>query len=229
MPTEPMLNRTTLRRRTVQTGTALVLAAALAACASSPAPDATAPATYPVSPPPVQGAPAVAPASTIEAPQAAVQETPTVEPQAEEPARPGANIAVLLELHERLRALPPAELAAHITAQGDPGNVPQRLMELGLALSNTHQPPDTARALGLMQRVVSHPSPDSVPLKPLARLMAARLLDQRRLEEAIDRHSQQLRESQRRIDLLNERLEAMRAIERSLIPRPPTSGSGLRP
>ena len=56
-------------------------------------------------------------------------------------------------------------------------------------------------------------------LKPLARLLAARLLDQRRLEDGVERQSQQLRDSQRRIEVLNERLEAMRAIERSLTPR----------
>jgi len=79
---------------------------------------------------------------------------------------------------------------------------------------------DTAKALGLVQRVVNHTGPESVPFKPLARLLAARLLEQRRLEEVVDRQTQQLRDSQRRIDQLNERLEAMRAIERSINSRP---------
>ena len=46
-------------------------------------------------------------------------------------------------------------------------------------------------------------------------------LEQRKLEEALDRQAQQLREQQRRIEQLNERLEAMRAIERSLNNRAP--------
>ncbi len=43
---------------------------------------------------------------------------------------------------------------------------------------------------------------------------------QRRLEEQLERQTQQLREAQRRNDQLNERLEAVRAIERSLTTRP---------
>jgi hypothetical protein len=129
-------------------------------------------------------------------------------------------ITALLTYAERLRVLNPTDLAAEIVVLGDPGNVPLRQMQLGLALMHTHLPADTARALGLMQRVVGHPGPESLQFKPLARLMAERLSEMRRLEELTDRHQQQLRDSQRRIDQLNERLEAMRAIERSLNSRP---------
>ena len=48
-----------------------------------------------------------------------------------------------------LRSFTPAELQAHIATLGDPGSNPVRQMQLALALSYTHQPPDTARALGL--------------------------------------------------------------------------------
>jgi enoyl-CoA hydratase/carnithine racemase len=129
-------------------------------------------------------------------------------------------ITALLTYAERLRVLNPTDLAAEIVVLGDPGNVPLRQMQLGLALMHTHLPADTARSLGLMQRVVGHPGPESLQLKPLARLMAERLTEMRRLEDTAERQAQQLRESQRRIEQLNERLEAMRAIERSLNSRP---------
>ncbi|OGB31720.1 MAG: hypothetical protein A3B67_01740 [Burkholderiales bacterium RIFCSPHIGHO2_02_FULL_66_10] len=125
----------------------------------------------------------------------------------------------MLAYADRLRSLPANELALEQAALGDPGNLPTRQFQLALVLMHSHQPADTARALGLLQRVMAHPAPESAPLKPLARLLAARLLDQRRLEDGVERQSQQLRDSQRRIEVLNERLEAMRAIERSLTPR----------
>lgn len=125
----------------------------------------------------------------------------------------------MLAYADRLRSLPANELANELAALGDPGNLPVRQFQLALVLMHSHQPADTARALGLLQRVMAHPAPESAPLKPLARLLAARLLDQRRLEDGVERQSQQLRDSQRRIEVLNERLEAMRAIERSLTPR----------
>lgn len=151
-----------------------------------------------------------------------VQTTPTQPPVVlDSEARQVPDvITALLTYAERLRVLNPTDLSAEIVVLGDPGNVPLRQMQLALALMHTHLPADTARSLGLMQRVVSHTGPESVQLKPLARLMVERLTEMRRLEEASDRHQQQLRESQRRIEQLNERLEAMRAIERSLNSRP---------
>ena len=104
-----------------------------------------------------------------------------------------------------------------------PGADVQRQMQLALALMHTHQPVDTARALGLLQRVANATSGDSTAVRPLARLLAGRLLEQRKLEDANDRQAQQLRDQQRRIDQLTDRLEAMRAIERSLNTRPPAA------
>ena len=73
------------------------------------------------------------------------------------------------------------------------------------------------------------PTPTRRPA-PLARLLEARLTHQRRLEEQLERQGQQLREAQRRNDQLSERLEAVRAIERSLQTRPaPAAASPSAP
>ncbi len=130
-------------------------------------------------------------------------------------------VAHVLAYADRVRLLGPAELATEIASLGDGGDTPHLQLQLALALVQTHQPVDTARALGLVQRVVASTQPQAVALQPLARLLAARLMEQRRLEDQADRQNQQIRDAQRRIDQLNERLEAMRAIERSLTPRAP--------
>lgn len=137
-------------------------------------------------------------------------------------------VTALLTYSERVRQLNPGDLAAEIAVQGDPGNVPLRQMQLALALMHSPQAVDTARALGLLQRVVGNTAAEATPLKPLARLMGYQLMEQRRLEDSLERQSQQLRENQRRIEQLNDRLEAMRAIERSLTTRPPTAPNGGR-
>ncbi len=180
-----------------------------------------------VSPPAPTTAP-TAPAPATVTPLTAAPSQPPVVLNAETPAAPDV-ITALLSYADRLHALSPADLAAEIVVQGDPGNVALRQMQLALALMHLRQPAETARALGLLQRVIAHPGPESVPLKPLARLLANRLMDQRRLEDGAERQAQQLRDSQRRIDQLNERLEAMRAIERSLTTRPPAAPNGARP
>jgi hypothetical protein len=116
---------------------------------------------------------------------------------------------------DRLRPLPASELAAELSRLGDPGDSPTVQMHVALVLAQTRASADLQRALGLLQRVVANTSPEALPLQPLARTLAARYLDQRRIEDDRDRQVQQLRESQKRIEQLNERIEALRAIERS--------------
>jgi hypothetical protein len=203
----------------------LVAALALSQAACGTAPAAPEPAAVPMAAPALP----MPPTSPQVTPVTAPPTLPPVVLNAETPPVPDV-ITALLSYADRLHALGPAELAAEIVVQGDPGNAPLRQMQLALALTHLRQPADTARALGLLQRVIAHTGPESLPLKPLARLLANRLLDQRKLEEATERQAQQLRDSQRRIDQLNERLEAMRAIERSLTTRPPAAApNGARP
>lgn len=133
-------------------------------------------------------------------------------------------VAHVLAYADRVRQLGPAELATEIASLGDGGDVPHLQLQLALALVQTHQPVDTARALGLVQRVAASPQAEATPLKPLARLLAGRLQAQRRLEDSNERLNQQWREAQRRIELLGDQLDAMRAIERSLSPRPAAPG-----
>ncbi len=104
---------------------------------------------------------------------------------------------------------------------------PSRALRLALVLAQTRQPADTARALGLVQRTLANPAAQD--LHPLARLLEARLTQQRRLEEQLERQAQQLRDAQRRNDQLSERLEAVRAIERSLTTRPAPAAPAAPP
>jgi hypothetical protein len=217
--------RVHLKTRSRRVALCLSAAVCLSACAT-PEP-AQVPPTLPAIDQPT------APASTAVAtppapmPPALASGDPDSPPTGDTAAPP--PLESVLAYADRLRGLPANGLAQEQAALGEPGNLPVRQIQLALVLMHSHQPADTARALGLLQRVMAHPAPDSTPLKPLARLLAARLLDQRRLEDTVDRQSQQLRDSQRRIEALNDRLEAMRAIERSLTPRAPAPGAGRSP
>jgi hypothetical protein len=218
-------------------GSALLgLSLVLGGCALVPsAPSAPSPAPPAVTSAPrlPEGTQVTAVASTVAIPGAAPARanaqtaTAAADPQPPQDAPEVSAVKFLLAYAERLRTLKPAELATEIAALGEPGPQPMAQMQLALALMHSHQPVDTARALGLFQRVVAQEQPGALPYKPLARLLAAQLLDQRKLEESVERQSQQLREQQRRIEQLTERLEAMRAIERSLNTRP-GSPSGTR-
>lgn len=214
-----MFRRAHLKTGSRRAALCLTAAVCLSACATpepAPAPPPVpaaldqppAPAATVVPTPPAPMPPALA-SGVAESPPAGETTSPPV-------------LDSMLTYADRLRGLTTQGLAQEQAALGEPGNQPVRQFQLALVLMHSHQPADTARALGLLQRVLSHAGPESTPLKPLVRLLATRLLDQRRLEDTVERQSLQLRDNQRRIELLNDRLEAMRAIERSLTPRSPS-------
>ena len=205
----PSLSSTRAARRHIG---ALVLAptALLAACISPPpagtppAPVAVVvPAPLPVAPPPAE--------PPREAPSPASAPVPEA-----------SQLTQALAYADRVQRMPPAELTREIARLGEAEDtLAASPLHLALALAQTRQPVDTARALAQVQRLLGHNDPAMQPLQPLARLLEARLLQQRRLEEQLERQAQQLRDAQRRNDQLNERLEAVRAIERSMTARPP--------
>ncbi|MGI4779584.1 MAG: hypothetical protein ACRYGA_15970 [Janthinobacterium lividum] len=124
-------------------------------------------------------------------------------------------MAAMLLYADKLRPLGSGELAAELSRLGDPADSPTTQMQVALVLAQTRASADLARALGLMQRVAANASPEAQSLQPLARALAVRYAEQRRVEDDRDRQATQVRDAQRRIDQLNERIEALRAIERS--------------
>lgn len=193
-------------RRSAFAMTALVMSMLLAACTAPAKPPAEAVAVQPPPPPPPP---------------------PPVQPVEAEPMAPATQpgwvltqlthgpVAALLTYADKVRPLGGNELANEIARLGEPGDVPMAQMQLALVLAQTRSPADLGRALGLVQRVIANPANEAQVLHPLARLLAARYQEQRRVEDDRDRQAQQLRDSQRRIDQLNDRIEALRAIERS--------------
>jgi len=185
-------------------------AAAATGCTSvKPADSPAAPAVIVVTPPPAPPAPAAAAQVAPEPPQTAA--------------------AVLaLDYADRLRAMTVPNLAQEIARLNEPNAVPGRQLQLAMALALTRVPSDLQRAQGLLQRVLDNATGEARALHPLARLLAAQYAEQRRADEATERQAQLLRDAQRRIDQLNDRLEAVRAIERSLSTRPAGGASAPR-
>ena len=196
----------------------LALPLLLAGCTTPPKP----------TPPPAPVLPAAPPAPPRVLPVEAEPAAPATQPALSFNPGMGGPLAAMLVYADKLRSLAPQDIAAEISRIGDPGDAPAAQMQLALALAQTRVPADLARATGLLQKVGSNPSPDAQPLQGLARALAARYIEQRRVEDDRDRQVQQLRESQRRIEQLNDRIEALRAIERSFT-RPNAPANGPRP
>ena len=137
-----------------------------------------------------------------------------------------AAVMRLLAYADRVRSLTPAELGPELSRLND-ARSPGEHMQQALALAQLRQTPELIRAQDLLTRVLANASPEAMAYHPLARLLATRFGEQRRFEDLLDKQVQQTRETQRRLDQTAERLEALKAIERSLGARVPTMAAPL--
>ena len=146
---------------------------------------------------------------------------------AEAPSAPSAGMAPaperdavvrVLAFADRVRSMSTAELNQEVARLGNP-YIPVSQLQLAIVLSQQRQTPELIRAQDLLTRLLANPDAEAQALHPLARLLATRYGEQRRIEDLLEKQNQQTREVQRRLDQTNERLEALKAIERSLTSR----------
>jgi hypothetical protein len=151
-----------------------------------------------------------------------------------DPPREAQDLAArhLLATEDRYSALNTADLTAEAARSIDGATVEQQ-MDQALALSMTHGVGDLGRAQGLLDQVLHNNAPQADPWRSLARLLAYRLAEQKRAEDAAERSAQQLRDAQRdnqrKLDDVNAKLEALKAIERSLNTRQSPAASAPKP
>jgi DNA repair ATPase RecN len=134
----------------------------------------------------------------------------------------------MLAYSDRVRTMSAAELGQEVTRLNHAAT-PADQLQLALVLSQFRQLPELIRAQEQLTRLLANTSPEAQALHPLARLLAARYGEQRRLEDLLERQNQQTREVQRRLEQTNERLEALKAIERSLTSRSPAASRPRAP
>jgi hypothetical protein len=162
------------------------------------------------------GAGVTADVPAVPSPLAATARPPV--PPASAAEVPAQDAALrMLAYADRLRLMPAAELGPEVARLGEASS-PAAQLQLALALGQLRQLPELVRAQELLARVLGNDNAQA--LHSLARLLAARYGEQRRVEEQLDKQTQQVRELQRKLDQSNERLEALKAIERSLTSRP---------
>jgi hypothetical protein len=131
--------------------------------------------------------------------------------------------------HDRVRSMSPAELQQEVQRIGDPAQSFKATMELSVVLGLTRNPSDVQRAIGLLDNLLRSPAPEAADWLPWARLLRSRYGEQRRVEDQLEKQTQALRESQRKLEQVNQQLEAVKAIERSLTPKPAPGASDARP
>jgi hypothetical protein len=151
-----------------------------------------------------------------------------------EPPREAQDLAArhLLATEDRFSALNTADLTAEAAHGAENATIEQQ-MDQALALSMTHNPGDLVRAQALLDQVLHNNTPQADAWRSLARLLAYRLGEQKRAEDAAERSAQQLRDAQRdnqrKLDDVNAKLEALKNIERTLNTRQTPPASSPKP
>ena len=184
----------------------------LGACAGGAGPQSSSPAPAAA----VQPAPAVNSAAVSNSSAASSASAPAAPPR--EPAT-GEAVVRALAYADRIRTMSSAELSQEVARLGAVQS-PAEQLQLALVLSQSRQTAEVIRSQELLTRLLANTNAEAQALHPLARLLAARLGEQRRFEDLLDKQSQLARDLQRRLDQTLERLEALKAIERSMTRRP---------
>ena len=172
--------------------------------------------------PPAQGPPPLSASSPEVKLPASPEHVPTLTPLFTSlpaplslPIQVQETVAPILAYADQIRPLQAAELMQEIARLTDL-RAPAEQIKLALALVQTRQPYDLVRAQDALQRVLVNANTEARLLHPLARTLAARFAEQRRVEDQMERQGAQLRDTQRRLEQTNDKLEALKEIERSL-------------
>lgn len=123
---------------------------------------------------------------------------------------------IVLNANDRIRQLSPLELTQEVAPRDDAALTPGAAVQLALALMFSHNNGETFRAQTLLDQVLRDPRPEANEWRPMAQFLVDRVAEQRRMETELEKTRQARDDLQRRLDDANRKLEALKAIERSL-------------
>ena len=132
------------------------------------------------------------------------------------------QLTELLAYQGALRLMTPSELVKAQLDLAKADHAPSNTIRRAMLQATLRGPGDLARAQALLEPLATATGKDKDAqlLVPLVQLLSSQYAELRRQDESIDKLNAQLRDAQRRNDLLNEKHEALKNIERSLSVRP---------
>ena len=129
--------------------------------------------------------------------------------------------------HQLLSRMTPAELGRERMVLAALPNTPNTQVRTAMLLGYPRAHQDLAKAISLLDGVLKSTDPVAAALHPLARLLADNYSERQRMDANLDKQGVQLKESlrkteesQRKAVELQEKIEGLADIERTLPPRP---------
>lgn len=170
-------------------------------------------------------APAASPAALPTVPAAPDAASQSVVPSVVLPAATRHALIAALAYRQGLQGMSASEIARERSQLAANAGNPENQMRLALLYAQTRTSAgDSAKALALAETLLKSNDPAAVALQPLAALLVEQLTERVRLEGAQERLQTQSKEYQRKIHDLQEKLERLANIERSLPTRSAPAG-----
>lgn len=133
------------------------------------------------------------------------------------------GIVPALAYYQSLQRMSVAEMTRERTALGAHPASPANQLRLAMLLGHPRAAQDLYRALGLLDSLMKSPDPVAQSLYPLARLLADNYNERLKIDAQAEKQGTQLKEqlkdSQRKTLELQEKLNGLADIERTLPPR----------
>lgn len=140
-------------------------------------------------------------------------------PLAKVPGLAEAGPEAALNYYQGLSRLTPAELGRERNVVAGAPQTPFNQLRLAILLGQPRFSPDLGKGLGLLEALLKSTEPGAAPLHPLARIVADNYQERIRLDSQFEKQGQQLKDSQRKSAELQEKLDNLADIEKTLSPR----------
>ncbi len=125
-----------------------------------------------------------------------------------------------LAYYQGIYRLTPSELGRERSILQAVPQTPYTQVRMALLLGHPKAQQDLGKALAILDGLLKSNDPAALPFHPLARALTDNYLERARLDSQLERQGGQLKDSQRKASELQEKLDSLADIERTLTPRP---------
>lgn len=125
-----------------------------------------------------------------------------------------------LSYYQLLQRMSPAEIGRERMVLAALPVTPTNQLRLAMVLGHPRGPQDFPKAFALLEAVLKSADPSAVSLQGLARLLLDNYNERQKLDRELEKLGGQLKESQRKAVELQEKIDRLADIERTLLQRP---------
>jgi hypothetical protein len=137
-----------------------------------------------------------------------------------------AGVLPALAYYQMMQRMTPAQINRERLVLAALPPTPNTQVRTAMVLGHPRGQQDLTKALALLEGVLKSTDPAALGLHPLARLLADNFAERQKLDSQLEKQGQQLKDSQRKAFELQEKIDSLAEIERTLPQRPRATRPG---